>query len=166
MRCGPITHCRLADLDTDAVDIYSEQLTIAHGPSTARLHVMLLSNIWKVCKKHPQFGIKGVPNPTLEAERRYQVKRPHVPWSDEAEALFMATAPAHLRLAKLLLHFGAQRGGDCIKMAWSQFDGRGILVTPEKGNRKAQDQPNYHLCPRPLREALAAAPRAADTILV
>mgnify|MGYP003694702165 CR=1 FL=1 len=35
----------------------------------------------------------------------------------------MESAPDHLKLAKLLLHFSAQRGGDCIKMKWTDFDG-------------------------------------------
>jgi integrase len=163
---GRIGHFLLADFDTDAVDIYSEDVTQDLSASTAENHIYLLSSIWKACKKHPRFNIKGKPNPTLEAEKRYTVKAPHQPWDDAAEMRFMESAPANLRLAKLLLHFGAQRGGDCVAMKWSDFDGRGFTVTPEKTDGRAEALPNYHLCPRPLREALLVAPREADTILV
>jgi hypothetical protein len=108
---------RLADLDIDGVDIYSEQLTNETGPASADFHVSLLHNIWQVCRKFPEFGIKNRPDPTRDAEQRYtKVKRPHKPWNDEAQDRFMETAPETLKLAKLLLHFSAQRGGDCVKM--------------------------------------------------
>jgi integrase len=157
---------RLADLDLDAVDIYSEAITQTHGASIAARQVSLLSNIWRVCRKHPEFKIKGIPNPTTDATRRYKVRAPHKPWDDAAEAKFMASAPDNLKLAKLLLHFGGQRAGDCVKMKWTDFDGRGLTVIPEKGNRGGEPEPNYHLCPKPLLDALLTAPRVADTILV
>jgi integrase len=157
---------RLGDLDVDAVDIYSELVAKERGPAAADLRVSLLSLIWGAAKKHPQFAIKGRPDPTLDAKRHYKVKRPHRPWSAEAQRKFMAAVPANLRLAKLLLHFGAQRGGDSVKMTWADYDGRGLLVRPEKGKGEAMEIANYHLCPKPLREALDAAPRTAETILV
>lgn len=156
----------LADIDVDAVDIYSEMVTKQHAASTADQHVFLLSNIWKVCRKHPEFNLKGKSNPTVDAEKRYKVRKPHQPWSDDAEDRFMETAPEYLRRAKLLLHFGAQRGGDCVKMLWDDFDGRGLFVTPEKTDGNPNPEPNYHLCPKPLLDALKAAPREAETILV
>jgi integrase len=157
----------LADLDLDAVNIYSEGLSKNNGPSVADFHVSLLSNIWQECRKYPQFGIRNIPNPTRDAERRYKVKHAHQPWTDEAQEKFMATAPETLKLAKLLLHFSAQRGGDCVKMKWSDFDGRGITVVPEKGGE--MELGNYHRCPKPLLDALNRAHKRrgdAETILV
>jgi hypothetical protein len=97
---------RLADVDIDGVDIYSEQLANETGPASADFHVPLLHNIWQVCRKFPEFGIKNMPDPTRDAERRYtKVKRPHKPWNEEAQDLFMETARETLKLAKLLLPF-------------------------------------------------------------
>jgi integrase len=155
----------LADLDSDAIDLYSEEITKEFCASAADRQIFLLSNIWRVCKKYPEFGIKGRANPVEEATLRYKVKRPARPWTDAEQTLFAQTAPEHLKLAKLLLHFGAQRGGDCVKMLWSQFDGKGIWVTPEKTNAIPDPLPNYHLCPKPLLDALNAAPRVGETIL-
>ena len=157
---------RLTDLDTDAIDIHTEQVARKSGASVADRHLRLLSLIWKVCRKYPQFNVKGKSNPTVDAERRYTIKRKHRPWPRELQERFMASAPDHLKLAKLLLHFSAQRGGDCIKMKWTDFDGLGLLVRPEKTHGETAAEPNYHMCPKPLREALLTAPRTAETILV
>jgi integrase-like protein len=157
----------LSALDTDAVDHYSEKIAKELGTSVADRHVLLLRNIWKVTRKEPEFKLKGLVNPTIEAERRHEFKRAHRPWPQEVQDRFMANAPAHLKLAKLVLHFAAQRGGDSIKLLWSDYDGRGLIVRPEKDRRSEfEPLPNYHLCPKPLRDALDAAPRVAETILV
>jgi integrase len=158
--------CRLADLDTDAIDIYSERIEVRQGASVADRHVHVISSIWKNVKKHPQFDIKKMPNPTVEARQAYTVQQEHRPWPVEVQEQFMSAAPEHLQLAKLLLHFSVQRGGDCCKMLWSDFDGQGIYVRPEKTHGERDAQPTYHLCPDPLIEALEAAPRTAETILV
>jgi len=157
----------LASFDVDAVDLYSEELESDFGPSVADRHVKMLSNVWKAARKRPEFKIKNIANPTEAAERRYTVKRAHRPWPLDVQRRFMAAAPEHLKLAKLLLHFAAQRGGDSIKLLWTDYDGRGLVVRPQKDRQsQAEAMPNYHLCPKPLREALDAAPREAPTILV
>jgi integrase len=156
---------RLRDLDVDAVDIYSEQIARKQGASVADRHVHVLSSIWRAAKKHPQFGIKKIANPTVEAESHYQVQRAHRPWPLDLQHKFMRTAPANLQLAKLLLHFSVQRGGDCIRMRWADYDGAGLLVRQEKTHGERDAVANYHECPKPLRDALDAAARTADTIL-
>jgi len=155
----------LADLDVDVIDIHTEEIAKAKGLSVADRHVRLISSIWQEVKKYPEFGIKGKGNPADDAKLRYKVRQPHRPWNDAEQTRFMQTAPEYLQLGKLLLHFGAQRGGDCVKMLWTQFDGKGIWVTPEKSDANPDPLPNYHLCPKPLLEALNAAPRVAETIL-
>jgi integrase len=147
---------RLSDLDVDAVDIYSEQIARDRGTAIAHLHVAMLANLWKVCRKYPEFGIKGKPSPTTDAVKYRKVKNPHRPWSAEAQAHFMSTASDDLKLAKLMLHFSAQRGGDCVRMRWADFDGQGLLVFPEKTSNGDDHEPNYHLCPKPLLDALLA----------
>ena len=157
---------RLADLDPDAVDIYTDQLAKECGTSVADRHMRLLSKIWQVCRKFPEFNLKGKFNPTLNTDTHYTVRQRHRPWPRAVQDKFMAGAPDHLRLAKLLLHFSAQRGGDCVRMKWNDYDGKGISVRPRKTHGDVDPLPNYHLCPKPLREALDSAPRIADTILV
>jgi integrase len=157
---------RLADLDPDVIDIYTDRLAKECGLSVADRHMRLISKIWQVCRKFPEFNLKGKFNPTLNTETHYAVKQRHRPWPRAIQDKFMAGAPDHLRLAKLLLHFSAQRGGDCIRMKWTDYDGKGISVRPRKTHGEVEPLPNYHLCPKPLREALDSAPRIADTILV
>jgi integrase len=157
---------RLSDIDTDAVDIHTEQVAKKSGTSVADRHLRVLSLIWKTCRKYPEFEIKGKYNPTIDAEKRHTTKQKHRPWPREVQERFMETAPDHLKLAKLLLHFSAQRGGDCIRMKWEDFDGNGLWVRPEKTHGEVAAEPNYHMCPKPLRDALMAAPRPAETILV
>ena len=157
---------KLADLDTDAVDRYTDGLTKECGGSTADRHMRMISNLWQACRKFPQFNLKGKSNPTLEAEKHYSVKQKHRPWPLHVQEAFMKHAPDRLKLAKLLLHFSAQRGCDCIVMRWADYDGKGINVRPRKTHGDVDALPNYHLCPKPLREALDAAPRVSDTILV
>src|SRR5262249_51246425 len=130
---GKIGPGALKSFDTDVVDIYSEQVAKERGASVADMHTCLISAIWQECKKYPTFGIKGLANPAEDAKRHYGKPRaPHVPWTTVAQDTFMAGAPARLKLAKMLLHFSAQRGGDCVKMKWSHFDGQGLFVWPEK----------------------------------
>jgi integrase len=157
---------KLADLDTDTVDIHTENIANERGDAVADRHLRMISLIWQTVRKHPQFKIKGKSNPTIDAEKRYSVKRQHRPWPPEVQEAFMESAPERLTLAKLLLHYSGQRGGDCIKMKWEDFDGKGISVRPEKTMGEADAVANYHQCPRPLREALLAAPHEAETILV
>jgi integrase len=163
-----IGEVKLSDFDVDAIDIYSEQIARQRGTSVAHFQVSMLANLWKVCRKYPEFGIKGRPSPTIDAIKRYKVKAPAKPWSEEQQALFMETAPGTLKLAKLLLHFSAQRGGDCVRMRWVDFDGEGLFVLPEKTSDGDDVEPNYHRCPKPLLDALLARQargNLAETIL-
>ena len=57
----------------DKVDLYSEMVAQLRSPSTADAHVALLSLLWQVCRKHPQFQLKGRANPTRGAKKRYTI---------------------------------------------------------------------------------------------
>lgn len=156
----------LKDIDTDRLDQYSETIAVRHGLSVGEAHINLLSLVWQSCRKYGEFAIKGLANPTDDAERHYKVKAPWRPWTPAEQTLFMQTAPDNLKLAKMLQHFLGQRGGDGIKIKWTDFDGKGIWVTPQKTDANPDPMPNYHKCPAPLLAALLQAPRLADTILV
>jgi integrase len=173
----------LCEYDLDAINLYSAELAIKQkvervirgklkevlqgGPSTADFHVFLLSNVWQVCRKFPEFGIKNIPNPCADADRRYaKAKNPSKPWREEQQERFMATAPDYLQLGKLMLLFLGQRGGDCVKIKWIDFDGKGIFVAPEKGD---DPEPDFLKCPKPLLDAIKRAQKRrgnAPTILV
>jgi integrase len=145
---------RLRDLDVNRVDNYSDMIATDMSPSNARFQVAMISVVWNACKKLKEFGLAKLPNPTIGAESRYKVQTPHQPWSDDLQDKFMQIAPERLKLAKQLLHFSAQRGGDCVRMQIKDFDGQGLWVRPEKTSDGTDLAPNYHLCPEPLREAL------------
>jgi hypothetical protein len=173
----------LADFDLDMVNGYSAELAIKQkvervirgklkmvwqgGPSTADLHIDLLSNIWQVCRPLAEFGIKSIPNPTLDATRRYKkAKNPAKPCNEEQQDKFMETAPDYLQLGHLMLKYFGQRGGDCVKVKWTDFDGKGILVAPEKGDDL---EPDYCELPKLLLDAVRRARKTradAPTILV
>jgi integrase len=161
---------RLSDLDTDAVDLYSDRIARTRGAATADKHIAILSNIWQACRPHKEFGLKKLANPTREAKARYtKAKHPHKPWPEHVQEDFMRSAPEHLKQGKLLLHFSAQRGGDCVDMRWSQFDGEGLLVVPEKGDDL--EMANWHKCPAPLLAMLKKLqrerkPKPSDHILL
>lgn len=142
-----------AGFDVDAVDIYSEQLVRDFSPSVARNHVWMLSILFRVCRKYPEFGLKGKANPTDGAVQRYSVKKPRPAWKPEAQDLFYQTAPRHLQDAFTLLRYGAQRGGDCTKMMLSDFDGESLMVVPEKQGTE-RGEPNFVPCVKPLRDLL------------
>jgi integrase len=174
--------------DVDTIDAYSEEVAVSRwvtkevrgtmkrvkvgGASTARLHNTLLSMIWGVCRKHAEFNIKGRPSPFRDAERRYtRAKNPALPWSEDEQDKFTATAPQHLALAYLMLKYFGQRGGDAIAVKWADFrqdaEGAwGIMVAPEKGDDR---ELQFLELPRVLVEALLRAREArgtAGTILV
>jgi integrase len=157
-------------LDTDAIDIYTEQLAQRRGNSVADSHLRLISNVWRACRKYPQFNLKGKLNPTLNAERFYTVQRRYRPWPRDVQQTFMSGARDNVKLAKLLLHFSAQRGCDCIAMRWTDYDGIGISVRQRKTYGDVDPLPNYYKCPKPLREALDREMHSgkplAETILV
>ena len=157
---------KIADLDTDAIDAPTEETAKLYGTSKADAHKFMISNVWQFVRKYPEFNLKGKSNPTMEAEKRYSVKQKHRPWPVAVQQAFMAAAPEHLKLAKLLLHFSAQRGGDCVKMEWADFDGVGLVVRPEKTDGEVEAVADYYKCPKPLLDALNKAPRVAKTILV
>jgi integrase len=180
----------LCEFDLDAVDTYSAEMAIPRwvkrnvrgtlkkvrrgGPVAADTHVALLSNVWQVCRKYPEFGIKNIPNPTRDAEKRsLKSKNPARPWSDEQQDIFLRGAPEHLALGYLMLKYFGQRGGDSVQVAWQQFarleiDGRkvyGIWVAPEKGD---DAEPEFCEVPKRLADAILLAQKTrgdAPTIL-
>jgi integrase len=166
IRTSPLGQARLRDMDVHLIDRWSEGIAKRQGASVADRYVHVLSSIWQCAIKFPQFGIAKLAKPTDVAESHYTVQREHRPWPEAVFENFIATAPANLALAVMLLRWTVQRGGDCIRMTWDDYDGERIAVRPEKTHGERNAEPNYITVVEPLREALDAAPRTAETILV
>ena len=73
---------------------------------------------------------------------------------------FEETAKSPLLLALTVLRHSAQRGGDCIAMKRTDFDGERIRVVQEKTGAHL-----WLKCPKPLRKALQTAPYVGEYIL-
>ena len=84
------------------------------------------------------------------------------PWPDKVLTAFYAAAPAHLRLAVLLLLYTGQRRSDVIKMKWSQFDGTTIEVAQQQKTGAYVCIP----CHQRLRKILTELPRRSEFILI
>lgn len=181
-------------IDVDVIDDYVEEvskkrtvekLVCGHmrkitfgGRAVARMHLLVLRELWKASRRRPEFGIKRVPNPFRDAQRPYRkAKNPAMPWSDEAQKQFLATSPDYLTLGVLMLKYFGQRGSDVVKVRWDDFTSRvevvdgnkvtkwGIMVAPQKGD---DAEPEFLELPEVLVRALLAArkERSEGTILV
>nr|AWM07732.1 hypothetical protein CIT39_15605 [Bradyrhizobium symbiodeficiens] len=182
-------------VDVDLIDEYTELVSARRvvekeingkvrkvkmgGKAVARMHLLVLTELWKACRRQPEFNIKKVPNPFRDATRPYKkAKNPAQPWSEDAQRLFIDTAPDNLVLGVLLLRYFGQRGSDAVKVLWKEFVSRteivagkkvvrwGILVAPQKGD---DPEPEFLELPAILADALLAAREtrgAAETILV
>jgi integrase len=162
---------RLRDFDVYHVNRYAEGTAKKRGTAAAQKLIHIISDVWQTAIDYPEFGIAKLPNPTHAARGVYKVQREHRPWPVELLEQFDATAPLYLVRAKNLLHYSVQRGGDCVKLRWSDYDGEALYVRPEKthGERKAKAQRKQ--CVEPLREMLDqmiadGAPSRCDHILV
>lgn len=119
-------------------------------------------------------------NPCVGGDWLYQSARVDKIWSDEDEAAFLQSAPAHLHLhlPLLLALWTGQREGDLLRLTWSVYDGSVIRLTPRKTiNRKrptgrkvivpvgvlAQEGAGE---PSPLKSALDAAAREKRSPIV
>lgn len=160
----------LCDLDRDALEEFVDLIYEDDGSaSMADLYVTLVNNIWKLVRKDEQFGIRKLSNPTIEIERKHKESDavPHLRWPEEIQDRFMETAPPHLRLAKEVLHFTIQRGGDAVRIKWTDYDGKGIKVWPEKTTAKGKVlDPKYHRLPDRLIHILDAVQEASTSEFV
>lgn len=157
----------LAELDYDFIQHYITVLYEESGSAaTADLHTMAFRLLWRTVRSDPAFGLRGRANPAAEIKRFYKPSsgRMHKRWPESAQQRFTEAAPEHLKLAMSLLHLSGQRGGDAVRMKWTDYDGKGIFVQQEKGTAKGEDpEPVYHLLPAVLRRRLDAARKTATS---
>jgi integrase len=157
----------LREMDRDAAERHAARIYREDGSAQmSDLHLTLINNIWKEVRTDEQFGIKKLPNPALEIERKYKRSdsQPHLRWDEDEQDSFDERAPANLLLARHVLHFSTQRGCDAIRMKWAHYDGKGIKVWPQKTTKKDHlVDPNYHLLPNQLIRALDVARQSATS---
>nr|USU31582.1 tyrosine-type recombinase/integrase [Methylobacterium sp. OTU13CASTA1] len=100
-------------------------------------------------------------NPCEKGGRLYRAQRTDKVWTAADEAVFLAKAPAHLRLPLILALWTGQRQGDLLRLPWSAFDGNTIRLQQSKTGARVVIPVS-----EVLRDALAAAPRKSPVILV
>ena len=99
-------------------------------------------------------------NPCEKGGRLYDGSRAEFIWTDDDEAAFLASAPAHLHLPLLLALWTGQRQGDLLRLPWSAYDGAKIRLRQSKGKRRVEIPVGA-----PLKAALDAATRHGPIIL-
>lgn len=76
--------------------------------------------------------VKEGHNPAAKIKRLKVRAKTITPWSDSEIALFLAHAPAHLKMAVTLMLFTGQRVEDVASMEWTQYQGRFVRVRQSK----------------------------------
>ncbi|MBB5725026.1 integrase [Sphingomonas endophytica] len=76
--------------------------------------------------------VKEGHNPAAKIKRLKVRAKTITPWSDSEIALFLAHAPAHLRMAVTLMLYTGQRVEDVASMEWTQYQGRFVRVRQSK----------------------------------
>jgi integrase len=148
----------LADLDPEAVEVYSAEVAREHGPAAGDNQISMISNLWEFAKGFREFKRKGRFNPTMRMTRHYQHDgEGHLAWPDDVIEKFDQDCPAHLQFVRLGLHYTGQRGGDVAAMKWEDFDGARIHIVQEKTGKKL-----WLNCPKPLLVALKREQRKTN----
>jgi integrase len=100
-------------------------------------------------------------NPCARGGRLYRGSRADKIWTDDDEANFLRSAPAHFHLPLMLALWTGQRQGDLLKLPWSAYDGTHIRLKQGKTATRVVIPVGA-----PLRVALDAAIKHGPLILV
>ncbi|MGH1575013.1 tyrosine-type recombinase/integrase [Methylobacterium sp. P31] len=100
-------------------------------------------------------------NPCERGRRVYRASRADKVWSDDDEARFLASAPAHLHLPLILALWTGQRQGDLLRLPWAAYNGAVIRLTQQKTGARVQVPVGA-----PLKADLDALPRTSEVILL
>ena len=71
-------------------------------------------------------------NPCERGGRIYRGSRADKIWTDDDEAQFLKSAPAHLHLPLLVALWTGQRQGDLLRLSWSSYDGTHVRLKQSK----------------------------------
>jgi integrase len=99
-------------------------------------------------------------NPCTRGGRLYRANRADKIWTQDDEAAFLRSAPAHFHLPLLLALWTGQRQGDLLRLSWSAYDGTRIRLKQSKGGARVVIPVGA-----PLKAALAAAKKYGPIML-
>ncbi len=141
----------LVDLDQEAVEVYTAQIAREHGDSAGDDQIAMISNLWQYAKNFRRVQAQGTASTRPIASKRHYKHdgEGHLVWPDEVIEAFDTGCPWHLKFVRMGLHYTGQRGGDVVKMKWTDFDGKRIYVVQEKTGKKL-----WLNCPKPLLDVL------------
>jgi integrase len=125
----------IADVKRSHVTQYCAEIAKKHGDARGDSMLRKISILWKFALKLKDARIdEDASNPTRDVELHYKVKKPHAPWPDKIQQLFLKGAPDYTRLAFYLLLYTGQRRGDVLAMKWSDYNSttKRILVVQQK----------------------------------
>ena len=129
---------------------------MAATPRKADLAWAVLARVFSVAKDRGKIPV----NPCERGGRLYTADRTDAIWTDELVEKAGKDFPERLRWALTLALWTGQRQGDLLRLPWSSYDGRTIIVRQSK-TRKAL----RILAGEPLRAMLDAMKRRAPVIL-
>jgi integrase len=135
------------------------------SPSNADQHIGLLRRILSWAVDRGSYNIDT--NPLTKITTLFNETRVDKIWSEEQEATFLAKASEHLQLSLTLALWTGQREADLVALRWSQYDGTCIRLEQQKSRRNGKPGKKVVIpVGAPLKAALDATERYADTILV
>jgi len=152
----------IADLRRSHVNQYSAAIAKKHGNATGDAMIRKISILWQFALGLKQAAIDDeASNPTKHVKLQYKVRKPHAPWPDKIQQLFLKGAPDFAKLAFFLLLYTGQRRGDVLAMTWSAYDSetKRILVVQEKTGVTVPLRAHKELA-----KLLAQTPRVHDRI--
>ena len=79
----------------------------------------MLARILSVALKRGKIDV----NPCVAGDRLYRSSRVDKVWSEEVEAAFLKSAPAHMHLSLMMALWTGQREGDLLRSTWAAYDG-------------------------------------------
>src|SRR5262252_520257 len=161
LRASPIARALVRDVNRQHVNHHCSQIDERYGKSRGDHQAMIISILWDYAANNlAQCRLDDRTNPTRGRKRVYEPKARDA-WTPNVCKRFLDGASPELKLAFALLLYTGQRRGDVIRMRWSDFDGKFIIV-------QAQEKTGEHVPIRVHRELaaiLANTERRGETIL-
>lgn len=155
-----IGRAMLHDLNPQYVDVYSSEIARTMAPSTADRHVTMIANLWQLARGYDCFHRGDKHDPTIGRLKHFEEDEDgHLAWPEDVIDKFDGWAAPHLVHYRMGLHYTGQRGGDVVKMKWSDYQRGKIQVVQEKTGAKI-----WIACPAKLKALLDRLPRLGEWI--
>lgn len=128
-------HLSIRTMPTEYVETMRDKL--AATPRTANYRVAVLKIVLNFAERRRlALGLPlGWRNPAAKVEKLEEGPG-YRQWPDNLIAKFRETVTPEIRWLMEMALYTGQRGGDCVKMLWSHYDGEGIEVVQNKGGAR------------------------------